>query len=59
MMTTANTANHLQAILQHIERRVSLNEEEKNYIASAFSIRELLPRQYLRAQEKSAGTRAM
>ncbi len=50
MITAQGTDNHFQAILQHIGRRVSLNEEEGNYIASAFSIRELLPRQYLLAQ---------
>lgn len=49
-MTASGTDNHFKAILQHIGRRVSLNEEESTYIASTFSIRELLPRQYLLAQ---------
>ncbi len=49
-MTTSDADNHAKAILQHIERRVSLNEEEKSHISSAFSIRELLTRQYLLAQ---------
>jgi CRP-like cAMP-binding protein len=50
MINGSGTDNYFKTILQHIERRISLNEEEQRYIHSAFSIRSLLPRQYLLAQ---------
>lgn len=50
MLKESGTDSPYKALLQHIERRVSLNEEERSHISSAFSIRELLARQYLLAQ---------
>lgn len=49
-MEDPGTDDYFNAILQHIERRISLNEEEQRYIHSAFNLRSLLPRQYLLTQ---------
>lgn len=42
--------DYFKFILQHFESRVTLDDNEKDYICSLFSIRKLLPRQYLLAQ---------
>ncbi|WP_254088172.1 Crp/Fnr family transcriptional regulator [Dawidia soli] len=49
-MKESDMNNCFDAILQHIDRRISLSDGEKNHVRAAFSIRELLPRQYLLAQ---------
>jgi CRP-like cAMP-binding protein len=43
-------SSYFESLMQHIERRVELKDEEKNYIRSSFSVRKLLARQYLVAQ---------
>ena len=42
--------SYFERLIQHIEQRVKLEDEEKKYICSLFSIRKLLSRQYLVAQ---------
>jgi len=39
-------------LLQHIEQRITLNEEEKQYFCSLLSLRTVLPRQFLLQQHE-------
>lgn len=43
-------ANNHQSLLAHIENRIHLNDEERDYVCLVFSFRRLLPRQYLLGQ---------
>lgn len=49
-MNIQSPADYFKTILHHFECRISLEDAEKNYICSLFSVRKLLPRQYLLAQ---------
>ena len=49
-MNSTKPEDYFKTILQHFEQRISLDDIEKNYIRSLFSVRKLLPRQYLLAQ---------
>lgn len=45
-----HTKEHYNRLVRHIERRIGLDSQEKDYICSFFKIRKLLPKQYLLAQ---------
>nr|WP_294870320.1 Crp/Fnr family transcriptional regulator [uncultured Pedobacter sp.] len=49
-MQEQSTKEYYNSLLRHIERRISLDSQEKDYICSVFKLRKLLPKQYLLAQ---------
>src|SRR5688500_657370 len=49
-MKLKHETEYFNSIFQHFEHRVSLDDDEKGYIYSLFSVRKLLPKQYLLAQ---------
>lgn len=49
-MQEQSAKEHYNSLVRHIERRISLDSQEKDYICSFFKLRKLLPKQYLLAQ---------
>jgi len=49
-MPEQNTEKYHNSLVSHIQRRISLDSQEKDYICSFFKLRKLLPRQYLLVQ---------
>ncbi|ETZ22205.1 Crp/Fnr family transcriptional regulator [Pedobacter sp. V48] len=49
-MQEHSAKEHYNSLLRHIERRISLDSQEKDYICSVFKLRKLLPKQYLLVQ---------